>query len=86
MWNKLFGNRQNDNAKANGIWTSQNDSSLIELRSVEKAYDTAAGEFLALKHGPDRRSRRVCCRRRQVGQRQVDVEQHDHRHRPAHKR
>ena len=49
MWNKLFTNRQTTNSNGTAAWTSQNGGSLIELRSVEKAYDTAAGEFLALR-------------------------------------
>ena len=49
MWNKLFTNRQTTNSNGTATWTPRNGGSLIELRSVEKAYDTAAGEFLALK-------------------------------------
>jgi putative ABC transport system ATP-binding protein len=55
MWNKLFTKRQTVNSngtvssKGHVSWTPQDGGSLIELRSVEKAYDTAAGEFLALK-------------------------------------
>ena len=45
MWNKLFSSRQNGNSNGNGVWTPQSGASLIELHSVEKAYDTAAGEF-----------------------------------------
>ena len=49
MWNRLFTNRQTTNTNGAAAWTPQNGGSLIELRAVEKAYDTAAGEFLALK-------------------------------------
>ena len=49
MWNKLFTKHQTVNLNGTASWTTQDGASLIELRSVEKAYDTAAGEFLALK-------------------------------------
>jgi hypothetical protein len=45
------------------------ENRLIELKKVSKAYNVAAGKFLAL---------RVCCGGWQIGEREVHAYQHDH--------
>lgn len=46
MWKHLFGGKREKRSEGEG---RQERAHLIDLRSVVKAYDTAAGEFLALK-------------------------------------
>ena len=60
------------------------DGHLIDLRDVVKDYVTDAGPFRALSRSSLQVDRgEFIARRRPVRLRQVDADEHDHRHRPA---
>ena len=83
MFGSWFRRHSGADRATNGSYSHGNDH-LIELREVVKDLPERRGQlYRAQERRPRGRARRVRGDHRQVGQRQVDADQHDHRHRPA---